>query len=114
LCSSGSFYEHVNQIADELGRLGFKTMAPATADSMRQSGNYDIDAVKTWYKNPGDFHIKAQKHEGPILNKNCPRAMPSWLVKRRQNGKKSYIGPTAWMEMGLAFYRINRFMFKRR
>jgi len=102
LCSSGSFYKHVNEVADELKTMGFNPVVPATADTMRGSGNYDIDAVKSWYKNPDDFNIKAAKMREHFDKISQGDAI--LVVNDEKNGQKSYIGPNGLMEMGLAFY----------
>ncbi|MBI2592410.1 hypothetical protein HYW36_02960 [Candidatus Saccharibacteria bacterium] len=102
ICSSGSFYKHVNQIADELKSMGWKVVVPATAKSMKKTGNYDIDSLKSWYKDPNDFKIKAKKmrdHFGEVA-----AADAVLIINDEKNGQKSYIGPNGLMEMGLAFY----------
>lgn len=102
LCSSGTFYRHVNEVADQLAELGFKTMVPGTAESMRESGDYNIDAVKTWYKNPKDFDLKTKKMRAHFDKVAAGDAI--LVVNDEKNGQKSYIGPNGLMEMGLAFY----------
>lgn len=102
ICSSGDFYKHVNVVAAQLQTMGYNPIVPATATSMQETGNYDIAAVKTWYKNPGDYHIKAQKMRGHF--KEVAKGDAILVVNDEKRGVKGYIGPNGLIEMGLAFY----------
>lgn len=102
ICSSASFYEHVNQVADELETNGFEVVVPTSALKMKRSGNYNVAAHKTWYERPEDFHRKAElmhahfdeiEHGDIIL-----------VVNDEKHGVPGYIGPNVLMEMGLAFH----------
>ena len=64
ICSSGSFYKHCNEIADELRAKGFKVVVPATAERMKKKGDYDISKVKKWLDNDDLFHIKQNLANG--------------------------------------------------
>ncbi len=102
ICSSAAFYRHVNQIADELETLGFKTVVPLDCRRMKKTGNYDVSVVKTWYKNPNDFHKKAfyiNDHFKEIENGDIVLA-----VNDEKHNYQGYIGPNVIIEMGLAYY----------
>lgn len=102
ICSSATFYKHVNELADELEKLGFTAVVPLDCRRMKKSGNYDVSAVKTWYKNPKDFHKKAfyiQDHFNEI-----EKADAILVVNDEKQGYKGYIGSNVIVEMGLAFY----------
>lgn len=102
LCSSASFYEHTNQVADELEKLGFKAVVPHNAAEMRKSGNYNAEAVKSWYQNPDDFHKKTNYmrwHFDEIAKGDAVL-----VINDDKKGVPGYIGSNVLLEMGLAFY----------
>jgi diphthamide synthase subunit DPH2 len=102
LCSSAAFYEHVNQVADELEALGFEVVVPHTARKMRESGNYDVASVKTWYDNSDDFSKKTALMTGHF--KEVEEGDVVLVVNDEKKGIKGYVGPNVLLEMGLAFY----------
>ena len=102
ICSSATFYEHVNQVAQQLQTMGYKTVVPITANKMRQSGDYDISKVKTWLDNPEHFKKKealARAHFEEIAKGDA-----ILIVNDDKPGKPNYIGPNVTMEWGLAYY----------
>jgi diphthamide synthase subunit DPH2 len=102
LCSSASFYEHVNQIADELEKMGYKPIVPLTANKMKQTGDYDITKIKTWIDRPEDFnkkHFLATTHFEEVAKGDA-----ILIVNDDKPGHPSYIGPNATMEWGVAYY----------
>lgn len=101
ICSSAAFYEHVNQLADELVAKGFTVVVPASASEMRKSGNYSLD-YKTWYNNPEDFHRKAELMRGHF--NEIEKGDAILVVNDEKHGVPGYIGPNVLMEMGLAFH----------
>lgn len=103
ICSSAAFYEHGNQLADELTARGFTVVVPATARKMKASGNYDVTLTKTWYDNPEDFHRKAELMRGHFDEIEQGDAI--LVVNDEKHGVAGYIGPNVLMEMGLAFHR---------
>lgn len=46
ICSSASFYKQAVNVQAELEKLGFKVIIPATAERMKQSGDYDVAITK--------------------------------------------------------------------
>lgn len=102
ICSSGSFYKHCNQIADELRTMGFNVVVPATARKMRETGDYDIAKRKTWLKNPADFGIKHELAMGHF--NEVAKGDAVLIVNDDKPGRANYIGPNATMEWGLAYY----------
>ncbi|HET9850841.1 MAG TPA: hypothetical protein VFP35_04450 [Candidatus Saccharimonadales bacterium] len=102
ICSSGAFYEHANQVADELEKLGFKAVVPATARQMKASGDYDISKVKTWYQDPSQAPVKVSKMRGHF--KEVDKGDAILLINDDKPGLPGYIGPNGFMEWGLAAY----------
>ncbi len=102
ICSSGSFYKHVNEIADKLREIGFKVVVPATAKKMSLSKNYDIYAIKTWIDRPEDFKKKRALSMGHF--NEVAKGDAILIVNDDKPGKPNYIGPNGTMEWGLAFY----------
>jgi hypothetical protein len=102
ICSSGAFYKHVVELADQLRVLGYKVVIPATAEQMRISGDYDISKIKTWYTNPKDVHIKVKKMRGHFEEVAAGDAI--LLVNDDKPTQPNYIGPNGLMEWGLATY----------
>ncbi|MGH7241696.1 MAG: hypothetical protein ACREGB_05360 [Candidatus Saccharimonadales bacterium] len=102
LCSSANFYKHVNDLADELAELGFRAVVPHNARAMKESGNYDPAAYKTWYGNADDFDKKAQYmrwHFDEIAKGDAVL-----VVNDTKHDVDGYIGSNVLLEMGLAFY----------
>lgn len=102
ICSSGSFYKHCNQIAEELVKLGYSVVVPRTARRMKQSGDYDISKVKTWIERQEDFKLKHNLAMGHF--KEVERGDAVLIVNDDKPGRPNYIGPNATMEWGLAYY----------
>jgi len=102
ICCSGSFYRHANEVADQLELSGYSAEVPMTAEDMKKSGDYNIEAVKSWYGNPDDFHVKTGKMRGHFDKVAAGDAI--LVINDTKNGQESYIGPNALMEIGLAFY----------
>jgi uncharacterized protein (DUF2249 family) len=108
ICSSAAFYEHVNQIAGELNKMGFNAVVPSTAERMKREGNYDVMRIKTWYERPEDAKLKhnlAMEHFNKIAKGDAVL-----IVNDEKPGKPKYIGPNATMEWGLAYY-LNKPVF---
>jgi nucleoside 2-deoxyribosyltransferase len=102
VCTSAAFYKHANEIADELTKMGYKVVVPATALKMKEENNYDVKRIKTWYDNPEDAYIKqgrAKKHFEEVANGDAVL-----VVNDDKPGKPTYIGPNTMMEWGLAYY----------
>lgn len=102
LCSSGSFYEHVNQIAAELEKKGYKTVVPATAYKMLKSGDYDIAKVKGWIENPTLFKLKHQLAMAHF--EEVAKGDAVLIVNDDKPDWQNYIGPNSTMEWGVAYY----------
>ncbi|HVX58880.1 MAG TPA: hypothetical protein VG964_04100 [Candidatus Saccharimonadales bacterium] len=102
ICSSASFYEHVNQIADELVGLGYKAVVPLTARKMKKTGDYDVHKIKTWIDRPEDFGMK---HDLAMAHFNeIARGDAVLIVNDDKPGKPNYIGPNTAMEWGVAYH----------
>jgi hypothetical protein len=101
-CSSAAFYKHVNELADELEKHGIKAVVPDMAIRMRESGDYDVTHVKTWFTDPGDYHKKAKLMHGHFDKVAAGDAI--LVVNDEKHGVPGYIGVNVLMEMGLAFH----------
>lgn len=102
ICTSGSFYKQALEIEKELNKSGFKVHVPATARAMQKTKNFNISHYKTWFNDPKNFPIKAQR-----MRKHFHKISQSdaiLVVNYEKNGMKGYIGGNGLMEMGLAFY----------
>src|SRR5690348_12437024 len=100
ICSSASFYKHVNEIAEELEQLGYKAVVPKTAVKMAESGDYDVAKIKTWIEKPEDF---GRKHELAMAHFNeIAKGDAILILNDDKPGKPNYIGPNATMEWGVA------------
>ena len=102
LCSSGGFYKHVNQIAEQLEAIGYRAVVPATAAKMKKNGDYDISKVKKWADNSVLFHLKqslARGHFNEVANGDA-----ILIVNDDKPGQPSYLGPNTTMEWGVAYH----------
>ena len=102
VCSSAAFYEHVNQIADELEKKGYKVLVPQNAIKMREQGDYTVEVHKTWYDNPEDFHKKRKFMDDHF--KEVEKCDAVLIVNDEKRGIAGYIGPNGLMEMALGYY----------
>jgi nucleoside 2-deoxyribosyltransferase len=102
ICCSANFYEHANKLADELRAKGFNVVVPKTAVKMQTKGDYDVDKEKTWYRNPDDFDIKAERMHAHFDAVAAGDAI--LVINDEKHEVKGYIGPNTLMEMGLAFH----------
>lgn len=102
LCASVVFYEHVNEIADVLQEKGFQTIVPKTAEKMRESGNYEVSSVKTWYENSEHFTKKRALMDAHFAAVETADAI--LVVNDKKHGVEGYIGPNVLMEMAIAYY----------
>lgn len=103
ICSSATFYEHVNEIAEQLSALGMNVVVPATAAKMKLSGDYNLEKVKVWLKDSNKFYGKAALMRGHFDAITAGDAI--LVVNDNKHGIEGYIGPNVLMEMGLAFYQ---------
>lgn len=82
--------------------MGFKAVVPHNARQMKEKGDYNVEAVKTWYKNPDDFSRKTdfmRWHLDEVANGDIVL-----VVNDKKNGTPGYIGSNVLLEMGLGFY----------
>lgn len=102
ICASAAFYEHVNQLADELRAKGYAVEIPTMAEQMRAQGDFDVKKVKTWLDNAEFFKIKqglAKEHFDKVAGGDA-----ILIVNDDKPGQPNYIGPNGTMEWGLAYY----------
>jgi hypothetical protein len=101
-CASAAFYKHVNQLADQAAQLGYTPVVPKIATTMRQSGNYEVAAIKTWYQNPDDYSIKRQLMDEHF--KKVAESDATLVVNDQKYDVDGYIGPNVLMELAIAYY----------
>jgi diphthamide synthase subunit DPH2 len=102
LCSSANFYKHLNEVADQLEKMGFKAVTPHNAREMRKKNDYNAEAVKSWYQNPDDFQKKSNYmrwHFDEVASGDAVL-----VINDEKHGVPGYIGSNVLLEMGLAFY----------
>ncbi len=102
ICSSVSFYRDVLVIEGEFKKLGFKAMIPQTANKMKKTGNFSVDAHKTWLKDKRDYKKKTK-----FMNDHFKKVIEAdaiLVVNNKKNGIEGYIGGNTLMEMTLAYY----------
>jgi len=102
LCASVAFYEHVNQLASELSRLGFNPVVPKTAKSMQRSGDYNVSKTKTWYQNKDDFHLKKALMDEHFKEVAAGDAL--LIVNDTKHGVDGYVGANVLMEMAIGYF----------
>lgn len=102
ICCSSAFYEHANQVAKELEKLGYNVVVPATALIMRKNRNYDRSVIQTWINNPKDIHIKVGKMDTHFKEVKTGDAI--LILNDDKPGQPKYIGPNTLMEWGVAVY----------
>ncbi len=54
ICSSANFYKQAVELQALLEKKGFNVIIPATAEKMKQSGDFDVDHYKTWFGDAED------------------------------------------------------------
>ena len=102
ICTSASFYEYANEIAEQLKKMGFRSILPTTAKKMKEQKNYDVSRVKTWMNDSEHFHLKrklAMGHFGEVV-----KADAILIINDDKPGRPKYLGPNTMMEWGLAHY----------
>lgn len=102
ICSSASFYEHANDVADQLEKLGFEPIAPSTARLMKERGEYDVSKYKTWFENEADIHKKTEYVDRHIAE--VEKADAILVVNDEKKGVQGYIGMNVMIEMAIAYY----------
>ena len=102
ICSSASFYREVLAIERQLIERGMKVRIPVTAQKMGRTGDFNVENIKTWFKDPRMYtrkaflmrhHLRKIAESDAILVVNLPK-----------NGISGYIGGNVLIEMGVAFH----------
>ncbi len=101
LCSSAAFYKQVVDVADQLTSRGYTVFVPETAEKMRERGNFDVAAVKTWYANPEDYHEKTRLMEAHFAK--VVEGDITLVLNYTKNGIDGYVGGAVLMEMLVAY-----------
>jgi hypothetical protein len=102
VCSSAQFFKQAVEVGQELKKLGFKVKLPKTASLMKRTGNFNVRAHKTWFKNKRDYRIKTgliRDHFRKVIEADA-----ILVLNLEKNGVFGYIGGNTLMEMALAFH----------
>jgi len=94
LCSSASFYEHLNEIGDELETLGHDVTRPKfSGRDDEQYANDGTSKYLNWHKDLIDTHFKEIEQSDVVL-----------IINDRKHGAGGYIGTNVMMEITVAYY----------
>lgn len=102
ICSSVNFYRQAIEIQAQLEDKGFKVLLPATAEVMKESGDYEVSHYKTWFGDANDYHKKTD-----LMNRHFAKITQGdaiLVLNYEKNGQQNYIGGNVLMEMAVAFY----------
>lgn len=102
ICSSANFYRQAVDIQKELEKEGHTVVVPATAEIMKQSGDFDVSHYKTWFADANDYHKKAALMRGHFDKVEAGDAV--LVLNYEKHGVENYIGGNVLMEMALAFH----------
>jgi len=102
ICSSANFYKQCNDIKDQLEKLGHKVIVPATAEKMRESGDYEVGHYKTWFGDAKDYHKKTARMHAHF--DEVAKADAILVINFEKHGVENYIGGNVLMEMAVAFH----------
>jgi hypothetical protein len=102
ICSSAAFYKQAVAIQAELEALGYTALIPATAEKMKQSGDYDVSHYKTWFGDAKEYHKKTALMRGHF--EEIEKADAILVLNFEKHGVDNYIGGNVLMEMALAFF----------
>jgi hypothetical protein len=108
ICSSANFYRQVVEMQAKLEKLGYKVIIPAAASKMKESGDYNVGNLKTWFNDDKDYHKKASLMRGHFREVEAVDAI--LVLNYQKNGQPNYIGGNVLMEMAVAFY-LNKAIF---
>jgi hypothetical protein len=103
ICSSANFYKQVVVVQEELEKLGYTVLIPATAIKMKQSGDFNVEHYKTWFGDANDYHKKTALMRGHFDEVNKGDII--LVLNYEKHGVENYIGGNVLMEMALAFYQ---------
>lgn len=102
ICSSASFYKDVLDIETQLKKCGFKVKVPKTANTMKRTGDFNVDHYRTWFKKAADYKIKTRLMNGHF--KKVVESDAILVVNQEKKGIRGYIGGNVLMEMAIAFH----------
>lgn len=102
ICSSASFYKQAVDIEGQLTKHGYRVLLPKTAIRMKETGDFDVSHVKTWFANADDYHKKAELMRGHF--EKVAEGDAILVLNYEKHGVANYIGGNVLMEMSLAFW----------
>ncbi len=102
ICTSVNFYRQAVDVQAQLEKLGYTVLLPATAEHMKQTGDYDADKHRSWLDNPEDYHKKTAFIKGHFPK--IEQADAVLVLNYEKHGVANYIGGNVLMEMAVAFY----------
>ncbi len=109
ICSSASFYKQVFEVEKQFKELGFKVKVPLTANKMKNTGDFKVEKYKTWMERPEDYKRKAYLTKKHFIE--VEKGDITLVLNYKKNGKNGYIGGAVLMEMAIAFYLKNQFIY---
>src|SRR3989344_7809336 len=101
LCASASFYKGINQIKEDLIKLGFIVLIPHTASIMQKNNDFNVAHYKTWITS-GDYNKKKKLMDGHF--KKIVKGDSILVINNTKHGVKGYIGGNVLMEMAIAYF----------
>lgn len=102
ICSSANFYRQAVEAQAQLEKHGYKVIIPATAERMKQSGDFDVSHYKTWFGDKNDYHKKTALMLGHF--DEVAKGDATLVLNYEKHGVDNYIGGNVLMEMALALY----------
>jgi len=102
ICSSASFYEKALDIEIILKKMGFSVKLPLTANKMRKTKNFNVEAIKPWLKDAKNYARKTfltKHHFNKIIEGDS-----ILVLNYEKNGIKGYIGGAVLSEMAIALH----------
>lgn len=102
ICCSANFYRQAVDVQKQLKELGFEAIIPATAEKMKQSGDYQVTHYKTWFGDKNDYHKKTALMKAHFAEIDHTDSV--LVLNYQKHGVDNYIGGNTLMEMAIAFY----------
>jgi hypothetical protein len=102
ICSSASFYKQVVDVQSQLEKYGHTVLIPATANKMKQSGDFEVSHYKTWFGDANDYHKKTALMNAHFAEVEKGDAV--LVLNYEKHGITNYIGGNVLMEMTIAFF----------
>jgi len=101
ICGSLDFTHEINQIREDLEKLGFEVHIPISAEKILR-GEFSLDEIKK-EKESGNFAERAIKYDSIRAYWEVVKGADAILIANYdKRGIKDYIGGNTFLEMGFA------------